>query len=766
MKSDRIHGDKLCTTMNMLQHICAAVCVFGLFSSALGAQEEGSRRDSGAIVLLSVQADNLALSKAVENEGTWVSCQLSEDGGSPQAGEFSIMSAANSPVIRIRRVAGGQPEPDHALPASFVMESRTVGSGLLSRMVAAELATAFQLTVPTVKPAALRINGRPRGVFALMEADCPPKTSSDSSMTLPWADEAIVAESPGKKTDSSDTKALLRRQFQDFLSSTNLDALIPRFDLDTLYRLWAWESFTRASDGYLQTGSNCQVRATRDFGRISWLPGRATRFFCASDFSVLARHRGRLTQHLASWPLPRSNIVELVEAVVTVPQKEQDLISAVRTTAASVRRHLPGHEVSNWDGETESLIAAIERRFRCVRAEISRWRALTASQRAKQTLPIISTQSSGNPVKAVTASYLQFAQQLLARDDRKPARPGGSGPTILQLKLMVHTNLDRISMDDANWHAADGSLNGALLQEARIRLKGSGTRSDFLGKPSFTMKFAANPAFQQNTKLHFHNARHDASYLREYLSYLLFSRMGIACPSIGLATVAMNGVDYGVFVVEEGTTEQFLARSFGDGTGILMEGQFRDINGDLDPDSKNQGRLPARLVELYNRAQQGKLDASPEDGKGVFPPAHLASYLAVENLLGLRDGYCFNVNNYRIYASPANLTLHLIPHGMDGAAELREANVFPNVEGVLALAVLADPAHRQKYLAEIERLVAETSGWDRILDDLSCANRSVQSLLHQTDPMVQPRQRIEAATVIAALLERRDSLGRLIKEAR
>ena len=202
-----------------------------------------------------------------------------------------------------------------------------------------------------------------------------------------------------------------------------------------------------------------------------------------------------------------------------------------------------------------------------------------------------------------------------------------------------------------------------------MKLKGaSGSFQPIDQKPAWTVnldKFKGAERFQGLTKFHLNNAREDPSFLHQLLCGEMARAAGVPAIRCTHALVKLNDRDLGLYVLTESYTKDFLAQHFNDPSGDLYESGFiKDIDEDL---SKDEGdKKDFRAIEQLIAASRENDDAVRWTKLGaILDTDRFASFLAIEALLGVGDGYDFGKNNYRIYHDPTMKLLSFIPHGMD-----------------------------------------------------------------------------------------------------
>ena len=110
------------------------------------------------------------------------------------------------------------------------------------------------------------------------------------------------------------------------------------------------------------------------------------------------------------------------------------------------------------------------------------------------------------------------------------------------------------------------SFDGTVVAQVGLRKKGASSRRPLSGKSGFTVKFnefVPGQKLDGLKKLTIDNAIEDPSLLTGHLSYEVYRRAGLPAPRTAHATLTFNGVDKGLFVIEEPTNDDYLAAHFG-----------------------------------------------------------------------------------------------------------------------------------------------------------------------------------------------------------
>ena len=241
-----------------------------------------------------------------------------------------------------------------------------------------------------------------------------------------------------------------------------------------------------------------------------------------------------------------------------------------------------------------------------------------------------------------------------------------------------------------------------------LKLKGAdGSFKPVHEKPCFTLnldKFKGAERFHGFKKLHLNNANEDPSFLRQQLCGEMVRAAGTPAIRCTHAFVSLNGRDLGLYVFAEGYTPDLLAPFFADPHGDLYEGGFcKDIDAELTKDAGDKKDF--RAIEQLLAACRTD-DAAERWAKlrAVLDVERFATFLALETLLGIDDGYDFFRNNYRLYHDPKTKLLSFIPHGMDQPLREVEFGIQRGPESIVGRAFTGCAEGRALYRARVAEL--------------------------------------------------------------
>jgi hypothetical protein len=289
-----------------------------------------------------------------------------------------------------------------------------------------------------------------------------------------------------------------------------------------------------------------------------------------------------------------------------------------------------------------------------------------------------------------------------------------------------------------------------VFADARVHLKGSaGSFRPVDDKPSLTLKFQRERRWHGLRKVHLNNSVEDASYLREFLGSELFRAAGVPAPRVAHARVELNGRALGLYTVKEGFTEDFLAGWF-----TLPAGHMYDTDLGHDVDARLRRRLTkegpddqADRLALAAAAAEVDLSQRWQRLAQTLDIDRFLSFMAMEVMLGHRDGYCLARNNFRLYHDCDAGKLVFLPHGMDTILGQADLPWQPRMAGIVARSILETSEGRQLYRARFSALL------DRVFQAPALVGRA-DDLVARLSPFLSVSE-VDALTREAAGLKQR-----------
>lgn len=259
-------------------------------------------------------------------------------------------------------------------------------------------------------------------------------------------------------------------------------------------------------------------------------------------------------------------------------------------------------------------------------------------------------------------------------------------PTVLHTVAITLSDEARSALlsDPYSFVEGDIVVDGIELDDIAVRLRGRiGSFRDLTGKPKFKIEFNRYMSGQRLYDLDsisLNNAVVDCSYLKEPIAYEVFRAIGVPAPRAAMATVTVNGEDYGLYVLIETEDKRFLVHNFTDPSGNLYDGKYVWYGGSsytlLDfgeghdhlfqlAEGTDKGNLDISYVSYTLNHYQGESDYYAEMGRFIDWDEFQLEQLG-EQWVGQDDGYGLNKNNYRIYFDPGHSNrMKIIPWDLD-----------------------------------------------------------------------------------------------------
>ena len=354
----------------------------------------------------------------------------------------------------------------------------------------------------------------------------------------------------------------------------------------------------------------------------------------------------------------------------------------------------------------------------------------------------------------------------LSANQDGPGRDLFAGTNIPVFTIEIDkTNLELLRRQPRTWARAIFGFGAKTYANVGIHVKGSrGSWQSIDERPSLTLRFdrfIPGQRFQGLDKIHLNNAVEDPSFLNEYLGSHLFQSAGVPNPRAGHAFVRLKDQPRQLYVLKEGFTEDFLARHFESGTGNLYEPEpGPDVCDRLDrkqgigPDEQSDlRRLTAAARQADGRRRWAELCR-------VLQVDRFLSFMAMEVMVGHRDGYCLARNNYRVYHDPGNGFVFL-PHGMDRLFGNPEAAWLPEMSGLVARSIMETTEGQRRYRERFASLLTNVLQVDRLIELINDRAALIQPRLQAAEARVFER---DVELLRERILRRRTQLGQQLDQ--
>ena len=364
-----------------------------------------------------------------------------------------------------------------------------------------------------------------------------------------------------------------------------------------------------------------------------------------------------------------------------------------------------------------------------------------------------------------TSSSVAFSN-LVTQAISQGTKPG---TTLHEMRIEVQ---DRSAWESAgkettNWFTAQVSEGDRSWTNVGVRLQGRSTRRPPGHHPSLTLKFnqsGAGEEFHGMTKFHLRNAAYNPTYLNEYMGYGVFRRAGLPAPRVEFALITVNGVSPELYVLVEGISKTFLEREFGSREGNLYEGENADVDGPLHQGNGDRQTGGQDLAPLLAALRNPALTNGLEELRKVLNVDEFARFMAVEILVGHRDGYCLQTNNYRLYHDPADGRFAFLLHGLDALFANPYSRLMTPMSGLVARTMLSSPEGAQLYVKAVREVLERGFRAEDLTADLVAGCLVVQPVLAKISPEALARQKQQSEFLWRRLQERRQSVSEQLRD--
>ncbi len=337
-----------------------------------------------------------------------------------------------------------------------------------------------------------------------------------------------------------------------------------------------------------------------------------------------------------------------------------------------------------------------------------------------------------------------------------------SDGAIPRLRIEIEPSaLESLRKDPRRFVAGKVSEGSSVYPRVGVHLKGStGSFRAVNDKPSLTLDFSRfneGQRFLGLRRIHLNNSVEDPSFTNEKLGSELFQAAGVPAPRVTRATLVLNGRSLGLYVLKEGFTEDFLACHFKHVGGELYEPEGGQ---DVDQRLKRNSVLgPVENREALKTLAAAAVEPDParrwRSLEAVLDTDRFLAFMAMEVMLGHRDGYCLARNNFRVYHDLDTGKVVFFPHGMDQLLGTADLPWQPSLAGLVARGIMATSEGRQRYAAVFSSL------FTNLFRSAVLTNR-VDQLAMELRPVLRSSEwdglRNEAAIVKERIVQREFSL--------
>lgn len=232
----------------------------------------------------------------------------------------------------------------------------------------------------------------------------------------------------------------------------------------------------------------------------------------------------------------------------------------------------------------------------------------------------------------------------------------------------------------------DVVIDGELIKGVGIRAKGGTSlrQVKFKGDSErYSLKIKFNKYNRSNTyygldELVLNNTMSDTTYMREFFSYDMMRKMGVASPYTSFMKITVNGEYYGFFIGIEGMDRSFLERNYGKDYGELYKP--KDLNKKLKEPNyyKTYGTDLVYTTDNFDDYKGifkfSKTNPSEADKRRLIKSLKMIDrienienaidvdrtlrYFVAHNFINNYDSYTSDIlNNYQLYEKDGKLSM-------------------------------------------------------------------------------------------------------------
>lgn len=223
------------------------------------------------------------------------------------------------------------------------------------------------------------------------------------------------------------------------------------------------------------------------------------------------------------------------------------------------------------------------------------------------------------------------------------------------------------------YRSADITINGETFYNVGIRPKGNSSLNSIANSNTsdrYSFKIEFDHYIKGQTcygldKLVLNNMWSDTTYMKEYLSYDLFSLMGVVTPVYSYSNISINGKPWGLYLAVESGEESFLERNFGGSFGNLFkpEGTGSGLIYTNDAAASYSGIKDNAALKVSDSDFEKVIEMIKNLNSGTNIEKYInvdatLRYFAVNTILVNLDSYAGNFkHNYYLYEEDGKCTI-------------------------------------------------------------------------------------------------------------
>lgn len=190
---------------------------------------------------------------------------------------------------------------------------------------------------------------------------------------------------------------------------------------------------------------------------------------------------------------------------------------------------------------------------------------------------------------------------------------------VSEINIIIDEDKWQELLDNAikeEYYNCDISINGETFTNVGIRAKGNSSLSTVANdsttdRYSFKVDFSEyikGQSYYGLDKLALNNNMSDATYMKEYLSYDMFSEMDIPTPGFAYSNIKINGKDWGLYLAVEVMEESFIERYYGSIDGNLYKPEGMEMGGNRNIENRDMvGNIQRNAPRQNNQNDEGNI---------------------------------------------------------------------------------------------------------------------------------------------------------------
>lgn len=168
-------------------------------------------------------------------------------------------------------------------------------------------------------------------------------------------------------------------------------------------------------------------------------------------------------------------------------------------------------------------------------------------------------------------------------------------------------------------------IDNEAYKNVGIRAKGNTSLSSVAAygndRYSFKIEFDCyenQKSYHGLDKISLNNLIQDNTYMKDYLTYQMMGKFGVAAPLCSYVYLTVNGEDWGLYLAVEAVEESFLSRNYGNQYGELYKPDSMQMGGGR---GNGGGFEPEDMEKFMNRGQEnGALSAEADRAERMELP--------------------------------------------------------------------------------------------------------------------------------------------------